>query len=71
MSASTPAANLAAEMFAADRASRELGMDLVELGEGSAVVRMTIGRQMVNGHGIAHGGFAAACTTSPSAAATR
>ena len=44
-------------MFAADRASRELGMDLVELGEGSAVVRMTIGRQMVNGHGIAHGGF--------------
>jgi acyl-CoA thioesterase len=50
-------ANLAAEMFAADRASRELGMELVELGEGTAVVRMTIGPQMVNGHGIAHGGF--------------
>jgi acyl-CoA thioesterase len=50
-------ANLAAEMFAADRASRDLGMELVDLGEGTAVVRMTIGPQMVNGHGIAHGGF--------------
>ncbi|MGI9005650.1 MAG: hydroxyphenylacetyl-CoA thioesterase PaaI [Streptosporangiaceae bacterium] len=57
MSAGRPAANLAAEMFAADRASRDLGMELVELGEGAAVVRMTIGPRMVNGHGIAHGGF--------------
>lgn len=32
-------------------------MELAELGEGSAVVRMTIGPGMVNGHGIAHGGF--------------
>ena len=57
MSAGRPAANLAAEMFAADRASRDLGMELTELGEGRAVVRMTVGPQMVNGHGIAHGGF--------------
>ena len=57
MSAGRPAANLAAEMFAADRASRDLGMELLELGEGAAVVRMTIGPQMVNGHGIAHGGY--------------
>ena len=57
MSAGRPAANLAAEMFAADRASRDLGMELTELGEGTAVVRMTVGPQMVNGHGIAHGGF--------------
>jgi acyl-CoA thioesterase len=55
--ASPGGANLAAEMFAADRASRDLGMELVELGAGTAVVRMTIGPQMVNGHGIAHGGF--------------
>ena len=57
MSAGRPAANLAAEMFAADRASRDLGMELLELGEGAAVVRMTVGPQMVNGHGIAHGGY--------------
>lgn len=57
MSASTPAPDPAAEMFAADRASRDLGMELVDLGEGTAVVRMTIGPRMVNGHGIAHGGF--------------
>jgi acyl-CoA thioesterase len=50
-------AKLAAEMFAADRASRDLGMELMELGDGTAVVRMMIGPQMVNGHGIAHGGF--------------
>jgi acyl-CoA thioesterase len=57
MPAGTPAANLAAEMFAADLASRDLGMELAELGEGTAVVRMTVGPRMVNGHGIAHGGF--------------
>ncbi len=57
MPAGTPAPNLAAEMFAADRASRDLGMELIELGPGSAAVRMTIGPHMVNGHGIAHGGF--------------
>jgi acyl-CoA thioesterase len=57
MSASNPAPNLAAEMFAADRASGDLGMELVDLGEGTAVVRMTVGPRMVNGHGIAHGGF--------------
>ena len=44
-------------MFAADRASRGLGIELVEHGEGSAVVRMTVTPAMVNGHRIAHGGF--------------
>ncbi len=44
-------------MFAADRASRSLGIELVRHGEGTAVLRMTVTPAMVNGHGIAHGGY--------------
>jgi acyl-CoA thioesterase len=44
-------------MFAADQASRELGIELLEHGEGTAVLRMTVTPAMVNGHGIAHGGY--------------
>lgn len=44
-------------MFAADRASRALGIDLLEAEEGSATLQMTVTAQMVNGHGIAHGGY--------------
>jgi len=44
-------------MFEADRASRELGMELVDVAEGTATVRMTVVRSMINGHGIAHGGY--------------
>ncbi|MFJ3820866.1 hydroxyphenylacetyl-CoA thioesterase PaaI [Streptomyces nodosus] len=44
-------------MFAADRASRSLGIELVHHGEGTAVLRMTVTPDMVNGHRIAHGGF--------------
>ena len=44
-------------MFDADMASRGLGMELVDAGEGTALVRMRIGPAMVNGHGIAHGGY--------------
>jgi acyl-CoA thioesterase len=47
----------AARMFEADRASRDLGMELLEAGDGGAAVRMTITRSMINGHGIAHGGY--------------
>jgi len=57
MAASDLPAGPAVEMFAADRASRDLGMELLEVGEGSAVLRMTVGRSMINGHGIAHGGY--------------
>lgn len=52
-----PSAGPAAAMFEADRASRELGMELVETGVGTAAVRMTIRADMVNGHAIAHGGY--------------
>ncbi|MFB7928239.1 hydroxyphenylacetyl-CoA thioesterase PaaI [Streptomyces sp. NPDC056039] len=44
-------------MFAADRASHGLGVELLEQGEGTAVLRMTVTPAMVNGHGIAHGGY--------------
>jgi acyl-CoA thioesterase len=51
-------------MWAADAASRALGMELVAVGEGSAVVRMTVGDDMVNGHGLCHGGLVAALADS-------
>ncbi|MEU0782980.1 hydroxyphenylacetyl-CoA thioesterase PaaI [Streptomyces sp. NPDC006173] len=59
-------------MFAADEASRRLGIELMQYGEGTAAVRMTVTPAMVNGHKIAHGGylflfadtaFACACNT--------
>jgi acyl-CoA thioesterase len=44
-------------MWAADSASAGLGMELVSLETGHAVVRMPVTEAMVNGHAIAHGGF--------------
>ncbi|WP_327093109.1 hydroxyphenylacetyl-CoA thioesterase PaaI [Nonomuraea sp. NBC_01738] len=44
-------------MMAADTASNALGIDLVELGQGTAVCRMTVTGQMVNGHDLCHGGY--------------
>jgi acyl-CoA thioesterase len=56
----------------ADKASGALGIELVELSAGRAVLRMPVTATMVNGHGIGHGGylflladsaFACACNT--------
>ncbi len=47
----------AAAMFAADQASRGLGMELLHVGRGTAVVQMRVALQMLNGHSICHGGF--------------
>ena len=44
-------------MLATDRASRALGIELIEHGPGRAHARMVVGEDMVNGHGSAHGGF--------------
>ncbi|MBP2067706.1 hydroxyphenylacetyl-CoA thioesterase PaaI [Streptomyces iranensis] len=44
-------------MFATDWASQGMGMELLETGDGSALVRMTVTAAMINGHGIAHGGY--------------
>jgi len=45
------------EMFARDTASQRLGMALISAGEGAATVRMTVTAEMVNGHGMTHGGY--------------
>jgi acyl-CoA thioesterase len=46
-------------MFANDRASRALGMRVVEVGPGRAVLEMTVLDTMVNGHDLCHGGLIA------------
>ncbi len=59
-------------MMKKDVASRGLGIELVDQGEGRAMTRMTIRADMVNGHAMAHGGlifaladtaFACACNS--------
>ena len=57
------------DMWAADQASRALGMELVEAADGHAVVRMTVREDMLNGHGTAHGGIVAALADSAFAVA--
>jgi acyl-CoA thioesterase len=44
-------------MFDRDLASQALGIELVEAGDGAALVRMRVTDAMVNGHGMAHGGY--------------
>ncbi|MGW8764303.1 hydroxyphenylacetyl-CoA thioesterase PaaI [Streptomyces sp. NPDC055815] len=44
-------------MLAADEASQRLGIELLEHSTGTAVLRMTVKPDMVNGHKIAHGGY--------------
>jgi acyl-CoA thioesterase len=43
-------------MMASDAASRMLGIQLLEYGEGWARVQLTVRADMVNGHGVCHGG---------------
>jgi acyl-CoA thioesterase len=47
----------AAAMWAEDRATQGLGMRLEHVAPGAARMAMEITERMVNGHGIAHGGF--------------
>jgi acyl-CoA thioesterase len=44
-------------MWADDRASRSLGMRLLEVTDGRAVVEMVVRPEFTNGHGIGHGGL--------------
>jgi acyl-CoA thioesterase len=44
-------------MWKEDDASKGLGMEIVEIGPGKAVMSMTVLPHMVNGQRIAHGGF--------------
>jgi acyl-CoA thioesterase len=52
------------EMFARDRASRELGMRVLEMAPGIATLSMTVRDDMLNGHQICHGGLIAALADS-------
>jgi acyl-CoA thioesterase len=47
----------AAALWAGDRTSQGLGMELVTVGPGVATVAMVVREDMVNGHGNAHGGL--------------
>lgn len=47
----------AAAMMAGDRASAGAVLQVIELGEGTATVTMSVREDMVNGHGITHGGY--------------
>lgn len=52
-----PATGTADQMYAQDRASRSLGIVVEDVAPGQATARMRITENMVNGHGIAHGGY--------------
>lgn len=51
------ARDVARLMWADDRASQALGMELQEVRPGYARISMRIRPDMTNGHGICHGGF--------------
>jgi acyl-CoA thioesterase len=44
-------------MWEGDAASQALGMRILDVGPGTATLEMTVRDDMVNGHGIGHGGF--------------
>jgi acyl-CoA thioesterase len=56
-SAQVRAEQQAAEMYAADRASQSLGIAITGVGPGRATATMLVSEEMVNGHGICHGGY--------------
>src|SRR5579859_289541 len=44
-------------LYAGDKASQGLGIELLDVAPGSVRVGMTVRADMVNGHGICHGGI--------------
>jgi acyl-CoA thioesterase len=65
MSQSVGESGPVAAMIESDAASRMFGIKLLDYGEGWARAQMTVTDEMVNGHGICHGGviFSLADTT--------
>ncbi len=47
----------AVAMWATDRASQHMGMQINDIDEGRATLSMTVRPEHCNGHGICHGGF--------------
>ena len=51
------ATRVAKAMFERDRASQALGMRIIGVGPGTARLTMTVRAEMINGHGLCHGGI--------------
>lgn len=56
MTPSERATKAAAAMWAGDAASKWVGMEIIQVDEGHAVLELTVADQHCNGHGICHGG---------------
>ena len=68
----TKAQKIVDQMIATDTYSKWLGIDVLKVADGMAKVKMTTRKEMLNGHGVVHGGisfsladsaFAFACNT--------
>jgi acyl-CoA thioesterase len=62
MSGATPeqiAQAVLADLWAKDRASQAMGMEVRTIGPGQATVTMVVRADMLNGHGTCHGGLIA------------
>ena len=57
MDAQTLARRCAERMYAADAASQALGIAIADVAPGSATATMAVRPDMLNGHGICHGGY--------------
>ena len=57
MDAQERARRVADVMWANDAATRALGMEIVAVGPGSAILEMSVAPQHLNGHGTCHGGL--------------
>jgi acyl-CoA thioesterase len=64
MNEATDPLDTARGMWAVDPASRAMGMELVTLEPGWAVVSMRVRPDMVNGYAVAHGGLVASLADS-------
>lgn len=53
----TVARSCADRMYADDLASQALGIEISDVGPGTATATMVLRADMVNGHGIGHGGY--------------
>ena len=57
LDAQTLAEKCAEKLWSGDTASKNLGMKILSVSPGAASIQMQIRDDMLNGHGISHGGF--------------
>ena len=55
--AAQPTRAVVQALYLADRASRWLGLEFIEAAPGRVRIAMTVREEMVNGHGMCHGGI--------------